>query len=135
MERKAKRDPEASLRRSIPDPALRERTLGDPGAGPLLRELVATTSDRMALRLRGTLNDVAVTRARDYPLERIDVPALVVHGTADRAVPFERHGKVLAGRIPGADLVALEGGDHVAIFTHRDEARPRVVRFLAAHAQ
>jgi pimeloyl-ACP methyl ester carboxylesterase len=135
MERKAKRDPEASLRRSIPDPALRERTLGDPGAGPLLRELVATTSDRMALRLRGTLNDVAVTRARDYPLERIDVPALVVHGTADRAVPFERHGKVLAGRIPGADLVALEGGDHVAIFTHRDEARPRVVRFLAAHAR
>ena len=134
MERKAKRDPEASLRRSIPDPVLRERTLRGSG-GPLLRELVATTSDRMALRLRGTLNDVAVTRARDYPLERIDVPVLVVHGTGDRAVPFEPHGKVLAARIPGAELVALDGGDHVAIFTHRDEARPRVVRFLAAHAE
>jgi pimeloyl-ACP methyl ester carboxylesterase len=135
MERKAAtQDPGAAARRSIPDPALRERTLADPGAGPLLRELLASTSDRMALRLPGTLNDVAVTRARTYPLERVEVPVLVVHGTDDHAVPFARHGKVLAERIPGAELVALEGGDHVAIFTHRDEARARVARFLSAHA-
>lgn len=134
MERRAKRDPDASLHRSIADPGVRERTLADPGAGPLLRELVRSTSDRMALRLPGTLVDVAVTRARDYPLERLAVPALVVHGTEDHHVPFARHGKVLAERIPGAELVALEGGEHVAIFTHRDEARARVVRFLAAHA-
>jgi pimeloyl-ACP methyl ester carboxylesterase len=135
MERKARRDPEASVRRSIPDPAVRARTLADPGAGPLYRELLASTSERMGLRLPGTLNDVAVTRARTYPLERIAVPTLVVHGTEDRAVPFARHGKALAERIPGAELVALEGGEHVAIFTHRDEARTRVVRFLAAHAR
>jgi pimeloyl-ACP methyl ester carboxylesterase len=135
MERRAGRDPEASLRRSIPDTALRERTLGDPGAGPLLRELVASTADRMSLRLPGTLVDVAVTRARSYPLERIAVPVLVVHGTRDPAVPFAQHGKVLAARIPGAELVALEGGEHVAIFTHRDEAKARVVRFLSARAR
>jgi pimeloyl-ACP methyl ester carboxylesterase len=134
MERKAKCDPEAAVRRSIPDPAVRERTLADPGAGPLYRELLASTSDRMALRLPGTLNDTAVTRARDYPLERIAVPVMVVHGTNDALVPFAKHGYVLAGRIPGAELVALEKGEHVAIFTHRDEARARVVRFLAAHA-
>jgi pimeloyl-ACP methyl ester carboxylesterase len=136
MERKASRThPEEAARRSIPDPVLRERTLGDPEAGPLFRELLASTSDRMALRLPGTLNDVAVTRARDYPLERIAVPVLVVHGTHDRAVPFARHGKVLAERIPGAELCALAGGDHVAIFTHRDEAKARVARFLSAHAR
>ena len=135
LERKAARqDPDAAARRSIPDPALRKRTLEDPGAGPLLRELLATTSDRMSLRLPGTLNDVAVTRARDYPLERIAVKVLVVHGTEDRGVPFARHGKPLAERIPGAELVALGGGDHVAIFTHRDEARARVTRFLSTHA-
>lgn len=134
MERKAAgRDAAEAARRSIPDPALRERTLAHPQAGPLLRELLASTSDRMALRLPGTLNDVAVTRARDYPLERIGVPVLVVHGTEDRAVPFARHGKVLAERIPGAELVALAGGDHVAIFTHHDEARTRVARFLETH--
>jgi pimeloyl-ACP methyl ester carboxylesterase len=131
LERKAGRDPEAAVQRSIPDPALRERTLRDPGAGPLLHELLASTSDRMTLRLPGTLNDVAVTRAWTYPLERIAVPVLVVHGTKDSAVPFARHGKVLSERISGAELVALEGGEHVAIFTHRDEARARVVRFLS----
>ena len=135
MERKAARqDPDAAARRSIPDPALRERTLADPGAGPLLRELLASASDRMALRLPGTVNDVAVTRTRDYPLERIAVPVLVVHGRDDRVVPFARHGEVLAERIPGAERVALEGGDHVAIFTHREEALARVKRFLASHA-
>lgn len=131
MERKAAAvAPDAAAARSIPDPSLRERTLRDPGAGPLLRELLASTSDRMARRLPGTLNDVAVTRARAYPLERIAVPVLVVHGTRDPHVPFARHGKVLAERIPGAELVALEGGEHAAIFTHRDEARARVVQFL-----
>ena len=45
-----------------PNYSLRERTLADPEAGSLLRELVASTSDRMALRLPGTLVDVEVTR-------------------------------------------------------------------------
>ena len=130
MERKASADPEASLRRSIPDAALRERTLADPEAGSLLRELVASTSDRMALRLPGTLVDVEVTRTRAFPLEEIAVPTLVVHGTKDPLVPYARHGKALAERIPGAELVALDGGEHVAIFTHRAEARRRVVSFL-----
>ncbi len=131
MERKAAtQDPEAAVRRSIPDPVLRERTLRDPGAGPLLRELLASTSGRMALRLPGTLNDVAVTRARTCRGRRGRGPRSVRAGTRDSAVPFARHGKVLSERIPGAELVALEGGEHVAIFTHRDEARARVVRFL-----
>lgn len=89
----------------------------------------------MALRLPGTLNDVAVTRSREYPLERIALPVLIVHGTEDRHVPFAQHGKVLAERIPGVERVELAGGDHVAIFTHRDEARREVLRFLSAHAQ
>ena len=40
----------------------------------------------------------------------------------------------MTARIPGAELLAIEGGDHVAIFTHRDQARARVTRFLLAHA-
>jgi pimeloyl-ACP methyl ester carboxylesterase len=55
---------------------------------------------------------------------------LVVHGTDDRLVPFTEHGKLLAARIPGAQLLAVEGGEHMAIFTHRDEVRTRVTRFL-----
>jgi pimeloyl-ACP methyl ester carboxylesterase len=134
MRRKAQRDPRRAAARSIADPAIRERTLRDPVAGPLLSELVASTLDRPGLRLRGTENDIAVTRCTEYALERVQVPVLVVHGTEDRMVPFELHGKRLAGRIPGAELLAIEGGEHAAIFTHRTEVRTRVTSFLRRHA-
>jgi pimeloyl-ACP methyl ester carboxylesterase len=134
MRRRAQRDPDGAARRSIPDPELRKRTLADPEAGPLFRALLSSTSDRMALRLAGTINDVEITRTREYPLEQIRVPVLVVHGTADRFVPFERHGKALANRIPGAELIAAERGDHVSIYTHRSLVQPRVAGFLREHA-
>ncbi|HYG69576.1 MAG TPA: alpha/beta hydrolase [Anaeromyxobacteraceae bacterium] len=132
--RKADADPDASTRRSIRDPAVRERTLRDPEAGPLLRELQASTRDRMRLRMPGTENDVAVTRREHaFALERIVAPTLVVHGTIDTAAPFAQ-GEEMASRIPGAELVAIDGGEHVAIFTHRALVRARVAGFLAAHA-
>ncbi len=134
MRRKTERDPDRAARRSILDPIVRARTLRDPEAGPLLNALTLSTLDRMGARLPGTENDIAVTRSTGYPLEGISVPTLVVHGTADRMVPFAEHGRALAARIPGAELLAVEGGEHVAIFTHRDEARARVTRFLRQHA-
>jgi pimeloyl-ACP methyl ester carboxylesterase len=134
MRRRVERDPERAARRSIADPVVRARTVQDPHAGPLLAELQRSTSDRMALRLPGTENDIRVTRTTDYPLEQITVPVLVVHGTADSLVPFAQHGRPLVERIPGAELLAIEGGEHVAIFTHRDEVQRRVAEFLANHA-
>jgi acetyl esterase/lipase len=86
--------------------------------------------DRMAARVPGTKNDVAVCRTREFPFEQITTPALVVHGTRDPLVPIAQHGEVSARRIAGAELVALEGGEHAAIFSHRDEARSRVAAFL-----
>lgn len=133
MRRKRLGDPETAARRSISDPVLCARTLQDPETGPLFRELMASTFDRMWLRLQGTENDIRVTRATTYPLEQIAPPALIVHGTADRLVPFEQHAKVLEARIPRAELLALEGGEHASIFTHRDQVRRRVAHFFAAH--
>ena len=133
MRRRRERDPEAAARASIPDGALRARTLVDPETGPLFRALLASTADSVGDRLAGTVNDVRVTRTLHYPLERVGVPTLVVHGTADPLVPFEQHGAVLAARIPGARLVAAGGGEHVAIFTHRHVVRPHVVAFLDSY--
>jgi pimeloyl-ACP methyl ester carboxylesterase len=96
--------------------------------------LLQSTSDRMAQRLPGTENDIRVTRSTAYPLEKIAVPVLVVHGTADRLVPFAQHGQALAARIPGAELLAIEGGEHVAIFTHRAAVQAQVTQFLRRHA-
>jgi pimeloyl-ACP methyl ester carboxylesterase len=134
MRRKAERDPDAAARRSIPDAALRARTLRDPEAGPLMLALQASTLDRMALRLPGTEVDIATSRADLRPeLERISAPVLAVHGTADRAAPFAQ-AEAVAARVPGAELLAIPGGGHVALFTHLAEIRARVGPFLAAHA-
>ena len=130
MQGKASKDLETNLRRSITSPVILARALQDPEVRPLLEEMMRMGADRVSERLAGTFNDVTVTRTRDYPLEEIAVPTLVVHGTADPFVPFEQHGKVLASRIPGAELFAVEGGEHMTIFTHRDVVRPRVVEFL-----
>jgi pimeloyl-ACP methyl ester carboxylesterase len=134
MRQRTERNLEAAARRSIPDSVVRARTLQDPEAGPLFTALLRSASDRMALRLPGTENDIRLTRTTTYPLERIAVPVLVVHGTADRLVPFPQHGQALATRIPGAELLAIEGGEHVAIFTHRAVVQARVTQFLRQHA-
>ncbi len=134
IRRKIDQDPRAAAARAILDPAVRERTLRDPRATELLVSLVRSTADRMARRVPGTFNDIAVTRRTTYPLEQVGVPVLVVHGTADRMVPFEQHGRVLGSRSPGAELLAIEGGEHVSIFTHRAEVRAKVTRFLREHA-
>jgi pimeloyl-ACP methyl ester carboxylesterase len=49
--------------------------------------------------------------AEGCPVERIDIPALVVHGAEDRIVPVE-NGRMLAARLPHAEYVELEGRGH-----------------------
>lgn len=44
-------------------------------------------------------------------LAEIAVPTLVLHGTADPAFPLP-HGEALAGAIPAATLIALDGVGH-----------------------
>lgn len=126
-------DPDRAHRRAIPDPVLRARTLKDPHTGPLLAALRDSTSTRLVERLPGTGNDMAQFRmATPSPAAAITAPVLVVHGTADRVVPF-RHAQAVAEQVPQAELLAIEGGEHVCLFTHRDVVRARVLSFLAAH--
>ncbi len=88
----------------------------------------------MSRRLPGTQNDITQSRQPfDYPLEQIPVPALVVHSTADQAVPFAQ-ARSLAAKLPRAELLAIEGGEHVSLFTHLHEIRTRVRQFLGVHA-
>jgi len=130
MRRKVAADPERAASRSVHDPDLRRRTLADPEAGPLFTALLLSTAERMGERMAGTRNDIARSRGpADYPLERIACPTLVVHGGADALVPVA-DARRLAARVPGAELMEIDGGEHVAIFTHRDAVRRRVGAFL-----
>ena len=42
---------------------------------------------------------------------KVNVPVLVVHGTADQVIP-QALGRELAGRFPNARFVSVEGGHH-----------------------
>jgi pimeloyl-ACP methyl ester carboxylesterase len=67
-------------------------------------------------------------------LPKIDVPTLVVHGDADRILPFPNTGKRLPGLIKDMDLVVIEGGPHAISWTHADEVNNAVLQFMGAHA-
>jgi pimeloyl-ACP methyl ester carboxylesterase len=135
MRKRIMRDPKKAARRSIPDEALRLRTLQDQETAALFQALQMSIFDRMASRIAGTDNDILQARAEmNWPREQITAPTLIVHGTNDRAVPCEQ-AKALAARIPEAELLTIEGGEHVSIFTHRDEIRSRVDRFLRSIAE
>ena len=54
-------------------------------------------------------------------LPKIDVPTLVVHGTADRILPFEATARGCRALIKDLKLVEVEGGPHNIGWTHPEE--------------
>ena len=63
---------------------------------------------------------------------KIDVPTLVIHGTADRILPFDATAKRLPGLIKDLRFVSVEGGPHNICWTHYDEVNSAPLEFLAA---
>jgi len=63
-------------------------------------------------------------------LARIDVPTLVIHGDADRIVPFPASGQLTAKLVRGARLVVVKNGPHCITWTHSDEVNPALLDFL-----
>lgn len=131
--KKAAQDLAAMAKRSIRDPEILKRTVNDAETWPLFATMLLSTFDRLWLRLDGTENDIEISRRATFPLENLKPPVLIVHGTQDPLVPFEVHAKRFATRVPHAELLAVEGGGHVAIFTHRNEVKARVMEFMHRH--
>jgi pimeloyl-ACP methyl ester carboxylesterase len=63
-------------------------------------------------------------------LGEIEVPALVIHGDADTAIPLSLAEALTAG-LPDAELVVVPGAGHAANLTHPEVANPAIERFLA----
>ncbi|MCH8495061.1 MAG: alpha/beta hydrolase [Balneolales bacterium] len=68
----------------------------------------------------------------DYPIDKISVPILVLHGTEDRVVLFS-HGHFVATNAPDATLVRLEGASHDGLITDFDKNMELVIRHLQEH--
>ncbi|MZD03926.1 alpha/beta fold hydrolase [Streptomyces sp. SID5785] len=125
---------DAGIRRALADPATAYATLVDlmytpawtaahPGPYATLGDPDLTAHAR-----RRHLRASARHDAWDA-LPRIQAPTLVVHGTDDRFNPTA-NAPLLAGRIPDARQLLVEGGRHAYFEEFADEATPPVVAFL-----
>jgi non-heme chloroperoxidase len=76
--------------------------------------------------------DTWLTDFRD-DLPKIDVPVLVLHGTADRILPFEATAARLPALIADCKLIAVEGGPHNIGWTHYEEVNRALLEFVGAN--
>ena len=67
-------------------------------------------------------------------IKRIDVPALILHGTADRILSVEGQGRRMHAAVPDARYVEIEGGPHVMCVTHATEVNRELLAFLRSGA-
>ncbi|WP_042395002.1 alpha/beta fold hydrolase [Streptacidiphilus carbonis] len=64
-------------------------------------------------------------------IPKIDVPALILHGTGDRILPVEATGRLFHQALPTADYVEVEGAPHGLLRTHAAEVNQALLAFLA----
>ncbi|MQS05796.1 alpha/beta fold hydrolase [Streptomyces alkaliphilus] len=64
-------------------------------------------------------------------VSRIDVPTLILHGTADRILPIDSTARPFRELLPDADYVEIEGAPHGLLWTHAEEVNEALLAFLA----
>ena len=65
-------------------------------------------------------------------IKGIDIPALVLHGTADRILSIDGQGRRMHAALPAAHYVEIEGGPHLMALSHADEVNRELLSFLGA---
>jgi non-heme chloroperoxidase len=64
-------------------------------------------------------------------IQQIDIPALILHGTADRILSLDGQGRRLHAALPDARYVEIDGGPHVMCVSHAEEVNRELIAFLA----
>lgn len=75
--------------------------------------------------------DTWLTDFRD-DLTKIDVPVLVVHGEADRILPYQATAARLPVLLPGMTFVTVKDGPHNIAWTHPEVVNPALLDFLTS---
>ena len=94
----------------------------------LLLEWYPTVEGFMA-QLQGIIAWEAYSR-----IAGITAPTLVIHGENDQLVPPE-NGKLIAGRIPGAEMVLIPRASHIFSTDQPEVAHAAMLEFLAANVR
>jgi non-heme chloroperoxidase len=107
--------------------------LGVLGTDPLTRDAVArawTVAMQAPLR---SLRDCVTAWTTDFRADcrRVDVPALLVHGDADRILPLAATARPLHERLRTSRLVVLDGAPHGFPLTHAERVNRELLAFLA----
>jgi pimeloyl-ACP methyl ester carboxylesterase len=113
-------------------PTLRKQLEHDPVKMDVLMSILRPLP--ISHRKVGVNNDLEqFAHLPTYPLAHITAPTMVLHGTLDGVVPLN-HGEFVANSIPHAEMLTIEGGGHLCVVTHKEEALPALMDFLKRHA-
>jgi non-heme chloroperoxidase len=87
----------------------------------------------MQAGLRPTLAAAKAFASTDFrpDLLHIDVPTLVIHGTADKTVPIDATGREVARRVPGATLIEYTGEAHGIFASQTERLKNDLLAFIA----
>jgi non-heme chloroperoxidase len=62
---------------------------------------------------------------------KIDVPSLILHGTADNILPIDATARPFHQLLPSAEYVEIDGAPHGLLWTHAEEVNKALLAFLA----
>ena len=90
----------------------------------------------MMAGLRPTLAAAKAFGTTDFrpDLKSFTVPTLVIHGTADKTVPIDATGRVVAAQVPGAKLIEYDGSAHGLFAIDKERLIEDLVQFLTGQA-
>ena len=105
-----------------------ERSFDEKAARELVHRDVERARDISASENHGAISSGPLP---DDPLSSIEVPTLVIHGTADPMFPPE-HGQALLDSIPRAELLTLDRAGHGVVRADWEEIVSAIIRHTAA---
>jgi pimeloyl-ACP methyl ester carboxylesterase len=118
-----------SLKMNGVEPYLIERATRNPGKMEILRGIFRPTVTS-SLRINGVINDGEfIQKLKQYPVEMISVPTLIVHSKSDAMVPIEQ-ARWAEKRIPDAKILEFDNGGHVCFVIHKEQFISEVQNFL-----
>lgn len=90
----------------------------------------------MMAGLRPTLAAAKAFATTDFrpDIASFTVPTLIIHGTADKTVPIDATGRVMAEQVPGAQFIEYDGSAHGLFASDKERLIADLVEFLGGAA-
>ncbi|MFG6414169.1 alpha/beta fold hydrolase [Roseateles sp. DC23W] len=103
-----------------------------PGAKPSQGLIDSFYAQGMQASSKGTYDSIDAFFNSDFheDLKKVNVPALVIHGTDDQLLPVDTTGRATAKLVKGARLIEYAGGPHGITDTHKNRLNQDLLEFI-----